>query len=94
MCGVLTKRKKNTDVVNSTLEASSSVSSVDVNYFHELLGHCGEKKTREIANYYNVKLSGKFNSCSDCAKGKQNKLTFQKVSQMRKEANYLGSVSF
>ena len=70
VCGVLAKRNKITDVVNSTLEISSSVRSVDVNYFHELLGHFGEKKTREIANYYNIKLSGKFNPCSDCAKGK------------------------
>ena len=46
VCGVLTKRKKITDVVNSTLEESSSASSVDENYFNELLGHFGEKKIR------------------------------------------------
>ena len=67
VCGVITKRKKNCAVANSTLEKSSSV---DVNYFHELLGHFGEEQTRVIAIYYGVKLSGKFNSCSDCAKAK------------------------
>ena len=67
VCGVVTKRKKNSDVANSTLEKSSSV---DVNYFRELLGHFGEEKTRAIANYYGIKLSGKLNSCSDCAKAK------------------------
>ena len=67
VCGVATKTKKNYDVVNYTLEKSSSV---DVNHFHQLLGHLGEVKTREIAKYYGIKLTGKYKPCPDCVKGK------------------------
>jgi len=67
VCGVATKTKKNYDVVNSTLEKSSSV---DVNHFHQLLGHLGQVKTREIAKYYGIKLTCKYKPCLDCVKGK------------------------
>ena len=32
--------------------------------FHELLGHPAEAKTRAVANYYGVKLTGEFKVCS------------------------------
>ncbi len=35
-----------------------------------MLGHCGEEKTRAVAKYYGVKLSGEFTPCPDCAKAK------------------------
>jgi len=67
-CAVVTEpRNKVDDVATPILEGTNPV---DVNYFHELLGHFGEDKTRVIAKYYGVKLSGKFKPCSDCAKAK------------------------
>ena len=43
---------------------------VDVNEFHELLGHPSESKMRFIAKYYGVKLTGKFKVCTHCAEAK------------------------
>ena len=43
---------------------------VDVMRFHELLGHPSEAKTRAVAKYYGVKLTGEFKVCSDCAEAK------------------------
>ena len=44
--------------------------TVNVNKFHELMGHPSEAKTRLVAAYYGVKLSGQFKTCSACAKAK------------------------
>ena len=44
--------------------------SVNVNRFHELLGHPSESKTRAVAKYYGVKLTGSFKTCASCAKAK------------------------
>ena len=43
---------------------------VEVNWFHELLGHPGEAKTRIVAECHGVKLTGKFKACAACAKAK------------------------
>ena len=91
VCGVLTKGKKNTDVANSTLEKSSLV---DVNYFHELLGHFGEQKNVKLRTIMELSCPASLILVQTVLRQKQNKLTFQKVSRMRREANCLGSVSF
>ena len=67
VCDVATKPRTDEDVATPTLGKEIPV---DVNYFHDLLGHFGEEKTRAVAKYYGVKLSGKFEPCSDCAKAK------------------------
>jgi len=48
----------------------SDTNPVDVNEFHELLGHPSESKMRFIAKYYGVKLTGKFKVCTHCAEAK------------------------
>ena len=58
--------------------ALTSGTTCDVNLFHELLGHPSEEKTRLIAKYYGVELSGRFKTCGACAKAKANRLIFQR----------------
>ena len=43
---------------------------VDVMRFHDVLGHPSEAKTRAVACYYGVKLTGKFKVCTHCAEAK------------------------
>ena len=59
--------------------------AVDVNKFHELLGHVSEEKARAVARYYGVKLVGKFNPCSACAEAKARQKNIpKKVAEDRK----------
>ena len=44
--------------------------SVNINCFRELLDPPSESKTRAVAKYYGVKLTGKFKTCANCAKAK------------------------
>ena len=68
VCGIATKpRIEDDDVATPALRTENPI---NVNHFHDLLGHFGEEKTRAVAKYYGVKLSGKFKPCSDCAKAK------------------------
>ena len=43
---------------------------ININRFHELLGHPSLAKTKLVAKYYGVKLTGKFADCEACAKAK------------------------
>ena len=49
---------------------------VNINTYHQMLGHISEERTRATAKYYNVKLTGKFETCYNCAlaKARQNNL--------------------
>jgi hypothetical protein len=60
--------------------------TMNVNAFHERLGHTNEETTRTTAKHYNIKLTGKFEPCFDCAiaKAKQkntNKETSNKATK-------------
>ena len=63
------------ELVNPTLEMDRSV---DINCFHWLLGHAREGKTRLVANYSGVKLTGKFEIFTDCAREKARQTNIQK----------------
>ena len=43
---------------------------MDVNKFHQMLGHPDEAKTRAVAKYYGIKMTGEFKVCSHCAEAK------------------------
>jgi transposase InsO family protein len=41
--------------------------SIDVNKFHEMIGHCGLDLLKKTAQIFGLKLKGDFEVCSDCA---------------------------
>ena len=49
---------------------------INVNHFHQQLGHANEAVTRSTAKYLNYTIKGKFDICTECslAKAKQTKL--------------------
>ena len=59
---------------------------INVMSFHELLGHPSEAKTRAIANYYGVKLTGEFKVCSYCAEAKARAATIPKTVEDEKRS--------
>jgi hypothetical protein len=44
-----------------------SVKSIDVNKFHEIIGHCGLDCLKKTAQVHGLKLKGDFKVCEDCA---------------------------
>jgi hypothetical protein len=44
--------------------------SVGMMEYHDMLGHVSKATTKATARYYDIKLEGKFEICSDCAKAK------------------------
>jgi hypothetical protein len=44
--------------------------SVDVNKFHEMIGHCGLDFLKKTAQVHGLKLKGDFKVCKDCAVAK------------------------
>ena len=61
---------------------------LDINVFHQLLGHVSENVTRNTAKYYGVELDGKFNTCKECALAKAQQKNLGHV-DYPKEAKYL-----
>ena len=57
---------------------------------HELLGHPAEAKTRAVANYYGVKLIGKFKVCTHCAEAKAKAAAIPKTVDDEKKSKIPG----
>jgi hypothetical protein len=47
-----------------------SSKSIDVNKFHEMMGHCGLNCLRKTAQVHGLNLKGDFKVCKDCAVAK------------------------
>jgi hypothetical protein len=41
--------------------------SINVNKFHEMMGHCGTERLQKTANILGFKLIGNIEVCQDCA---------------------------
>jgi hypothetical protein len=41
--------------------------SININDFHKMLGHCGSDRLQKTAKIHSLKLSGKFETCAECA---------------------------
>jgi hypothetical protein len=41
--------------------------SININDFHKMLGHCGSDRLQKTAKIHGLKLSGKFETCAECA---------------------------
>jgi hypothetical protein len=49
---------------------TDSSKSIDVNKFHEMIGHCGVNCLNKTAQVHVLKLKGDFKVCEDCAVAK------------------------
>jgi hypothetical protein len=41
--------------------------TIDINEFHKMLGHCGLYRLEKTAKIHDLKLSGDFKTCEECA---------------------------
>jgi hypothetical protein len=48
----------------------SSVNAIDINKFHEMIGHCRTDYLKRDATIHNLKLKGELKVCEDCALAK------------------------
>ena len=66
---------------------------IDMNKFHEMMGHCGTEKLQKTANIHGFKLVGNVEVCQDCAIAKARQKNFNKEwkggSQVAGERLYL-----
>ena len=75
VCGCKFEAKNDTEVAAPTISRDTTI---DINKFHDVLGHCGESKMRAVANYYGVKLTGNLRACENCAKAKAHQANIPK----------------
>ena len=48
----------------------TSLNAIDINKFHEMIGHCGTDHLKRTATIHNLKLKGELKACEDCAVAK------------------------
>jgi hypothetical protein len=48
----------------------TAIIEIDVNKFHEMIGHCGVDHLNKTANIHGLKLKAEFKVCKDCALAK------------------------
>jgi hypothetical protein len=48
----------------------TEIKEIDVNKFHEIIGHCGVVRLKKTRNIHGLKLKGDFKVCEDCAVAK------------------------
>jgi hypothetical protein len=54
--------------INRFANASISIERIyDINHFHKLFGHCGQKILNKTIKMYGFKSSGSFDTCEQCA---------------------------
>jgi hypothetical protein len=51
-------------------ESLIAIKEIDLNKFHDMIGHCGVDRLKKTANIHRLKLKGKFKVCEDCALAK------------------------
>jgi hypothetical protein len=56
----------------------TAIKEIDVNKFHEMIGHCGVDRLKKSANIHGLKLKGEFKVCEDCAVAKTRQMNFNK----------------
>ena len=59
------------------------VKQMNVNKFHQLLGHASIETTKKTASNMNIKLVGKMVACSNCVLAKISKKNIKKVSELQ-----------
>ena len=57
-------------VAYSATKSSITSKGIKINTFHEMLGHCGLDRLQKTASIHDLKLTGNFKVCEDCAVAK------------------------
>ena len=56
---------------------------IDVNDFHDLIGHTYEERIRKTTEKYNFKLTGTLKECKNCALAKAKRKTILKITEIQ-----------
>jgi hypothetical protein len=48
----------------------TAIKEIDMNKFHEMIGHCGVDRLKKAANIHGLKFKGEFNASENCALAK------------------------
>jgi hypothetical protein len=62
--------KKKSIIIELNEIAYTEMKEIDVNKFHEMIGHCGVDRLKKNTNIHGLKLKGDFKVCEDCAVAK------------------------
>jgi len=54
-------------VAYNTISNFRPAKSININDFHKMLGHCGSDRLQKTAKIHNLRLSGEFETCKECA---------------------------
>jgi hypothetical protein len=75
----------NVEFARAAGEVTTNREKMDVNELHRLLGHPGERKTRATGtgDSLNLELTGKFETCEDCVKGKAKQKNIEKFAEKK-----------
>jgi hypothetical protein len=58
-------------------------SKVDINVFHNIMGHANIDAVRKTASYYGIKLTGTFQKCENCAMAKIRTMPVKKSTETK-----------
>jgi hypothetical protein len=64
----------------------TAIKEIDVNKFHEMIGHCGVNWLKKTANIHGLELKGEFKVCENCS---LSKVRQRKVNQNWKVRNQI-----
>lgn len=73
LCGSISGIKmvcKESSVAYTAQGKTESVNSIDINKFHEMIGHCGSDHLKRTAAIHGLRLKGDLKICEDCAVAK------------------------
>ena len=61
---------KESSVAYTAQGKTESINSIDINKFHEMIGHCGSDRLKRTAAIHGLRLKGDLKICEDCAVAK------------------------
>ena len=70
-------------VVEENHVAASITTKIDINLYHNMIGHPSQEITRSTARRYNIDLKGELKPCEHCAISKAKQKAVPKVSTNR-----------
>jgi hypothetical protein len=64
----------------------AAIKEIDVNKFHEMIGHFGVDRLKKTANIHGLKLKGEFKVCENCPVARQGRGTL--INTRKAEVKY------
>ena len=90
---IFSKKESNSNLLTCNLEriveeshvAASVTTKIDINLYHNMIGHPSQEITRSTARRYNIDVKGELKPCEHCAISKAKQKAVPKVSTNRAE---------